>query len=111
MIGCTWLSVTEMCLCVSCVCVYVCACVCLSGPGEYYTRSSLTKAGKQGEIYAREPRFKTPRNAVPGPGAYSVSLCELPVCVHVCVCVCVHVYVRAYVCVCEYGSECLYIRV
>lgn len=52
----------------------VCLFVCVSGPGEYHTRSSLTKTGKQGEIYAREPRFRTPRNAVPGPGAYSVSL-------------------------------------
>ena len=77
--------------CVRCVCVCLCVrmsvCVCLSGPGEYHTRSSLTKAGKQGEIYAREPRFRTPRNAVPGPGAYSVSLCEPPVCVYVCACV------------------------
>ena len=109
-------------VCVVCVyvCVYVClcvcACVCLSGPGEYHTRSSLTKAGKQGEIYAREPRFRTPRNAVPGPGAYSVSLCEPPVCVYMCacvymcmyvcvwggtcVCVCVCVYMCSYKCVC-----------
>ena len=99
----------SVCACVLCACV----CVCLSGPGEYYTRSSLTKAGKQGEIYAREPRFRTPQNAVPGPGAYSVSLCEPPVCVrvcvcvHVCVCVCVCVCVHVCVCVCTCVCTCV----
>ena len=88
-------------LCVLCVCmsVCVCACVCLSGPGEYHTRSSLTKAGKQGEIYAREPRFRTPRNAVPGPGAYSVSLCSR-LCVCKCVYVCMYVCTYVHTCVC-----------